>query len=151
MSNFIKVTPRGECTPRIVLASLKGFYISQGAKIETPTDEEVYAVEPNERPTAEQIAHSAEQAIEIARLQNEVEETTKANADLTNTLATAEQTIAELREKLATTETKVAESKQTIADLRKEIAKAKKATEATSTTETVETTDTAETTDTTKE
>ncbi len=135
MSKFIKVTPRGEGTPRIVLASLKNFYISQGAKIETPTDEEVYAVEPNERPAAEQIAHSAEQAIEIARLKNEVEEATHANVDLTNSLVSAEQAIAELREKVATAEAKVAESKQTIADLRKEIAKAKKTTDATDTVE----------------
>lgn len=47
MAEFIKVTPRGSTEPRIVLASLKTFYISQGAKVEDATPEEVYAAEPH--------------------------------------------------------------------------------------------------------
>ncbi len=107
MSKFIKVTPKGETSPRIVLASLKNFYIAQGAKIETPTDEEVYAVEPNERPAAKQPATGADQADQ------------------------AQQTIAELREKLATSEAEVAEGERVINDLRKELAKTRKTTDTT--------------------
>ena len=44
MSKFIKVTPKGDTKPRIVLANLKAFYLSQGAKVEIPTDEEVYNI-----------------------------------------------------------------------------------------------------------
>lgn len=32
MCEYIKVTPKGESAPRIVLASLKNFYIAQGTK-----------------------------------------------------------------------------------------------------------------------
>lgn len=94
MAKFIKVTPKGETTPRIVLASLKAFYISQGAKIETPTDEEVYAVEPGERP-AECIAS---QTAEIERLQTAVDN--------------ANKTIASLKERLAKAQRKTAASSQ---------------------------------------
>lgn len=131
MSKFIKVTPKGETSPRIVLASLKTFYIAQGAKIETPTDEEVYAVEPNERPADKQPAANADQAAEIARLQKEVAEAQQARADLQSQADQAQHTIAELREKLATTEAEVAEGERVINDLRKELAKTRKTTDTT--------------------
>lgn len=51
MSNkkYIKVTPKGETEGRVVLASLKQFFISQRAKIEEPTQEEIEAAFPEER------------------------------------------------------------------------------------------------------
>ena len=49
MSTFIKVTPKGEQAQRYVRASLKPFYLSQGAKVEPATEEEFYAAEPAER------------------------------------------------------------------------------------------------------
>lgn len=52
MAEFIKVTPRGSTEPRIVLASLKTFYISQGAKVEDATPEEVCEAEPHLRHSA---------------------------------------------------------------------------------------------------
>ncbi len=93
MSKYIKVTLKGETTPRIVLSNLKTFYIAQGAQIETPTDEEVYAIEPAERPAAEPAA-SADQAAEIASLQKEI-------ADLRTAAEQADKTIADLRKELA--------------------------------------------------
>ena len=50
MATYIKVTPKGDTKSHIVLATLTDFYISQGAKIEEPTQEEVYAAVPQERP-----------------------------------------------------------------------------------------------------
>ena len=40
-SKYIKVTLKGEKNGRVVLASLKPFFLSQGAKIEEPTPEEI--------------------------------------------------------------------------------------------------------------
>ena len=48
-SKYIKVTPKGEKEGRVVLDSLKSFFVSQGAKIETPTQEEIEAAFPEER------------------------------------------------------------------------------------------------------
>lgn len=45
---YIKVTPKGE-EPRVILASLRNFYVSQGAKIETPTEAEIIAAYPDEK------------------------------------------------------------------------------------------------------
>ena len=48
MAQYIKVTPAGETKSHILMASLRDFYLSQGAKIEIPTEEEVLAVFPRE-------------------------------------------------------------------------------------------------------
>ena len=48
-SKYIKVTPKGEKEGRVVLASLKSFFVSQGAKIVEPTPEEIAAEFPEER------------------------------------------------------------------------------------------------------
>lgn len=48
-SKYIKVTPKGGKEGRVVLASLKSFFVSQGAKIEEPTPEEIVAEFPEER------------------------------------------------------------------------------------------------------
>lgn len=123
MSKYIKVTPKGETTPRIVLANLKTFYIAQGAKIETPTDEEVFALEPAER---QQPAPNAEQNAELARLRKENNELTIANAELGSHAADDQITIADLKSKLAAAETALGESEKVIENLRKELAKIRK-------------------------
>ena len=109
MSKYIKVTPKGETTPRIVLANLKTFYIAQGAKIETPTDEEVFALEPAERQQVQQVPN-AEQNAELARLRKENSELTLANAELGSHAADDQMTIADLKSKLAAAETALAPS-----------------------------------------
>ena len=126
MSKYIKVTPKGETTPRIVLANLKTFYIAQGAKIETPTDEEVFALEPAERQQVQQVPN-AEQNAELARLRKENSELTLANAELGSHAADDQMTIADLKSKLAAAETALAESEKVIENLRKELAKLRKA------------------------
>lgn len=126
MSKYIKVTPKGETTPRIVLANLKMFYIAQGAKIETPSDDEVFALEPAERQQAQQ-APNAGQNAELARLRKENSELTIANAELGNHAADDQITIANLKSKLAAAETALGESEKVIENLRKELAKTRKA------------------------
>ena len=44
MNQYIKVTLAGETKSHILMATLRDFYLSQGAKIEIPTEEEVLAV-----------------------------------------------------------------------------------------------------------
>ncbi len=130
-NKFIKVTPKGEKQPRIVLATLKAFYLSQGAKVEIPTDEEVYAAEPTERPRNTAPAQpTASQANEIAQLKAQIAEAAKANAELaqhaTQDQATIQQQAAELadlRTKLEAAEITITESEKVIENLRKELAK----------------------------
>ena len=142
---YIKVTLKGETKSYIVLATLKPFYISQGAKIEHPTDEEVYAAVPQERPAVarpanrvQSLTNAAEAAAEAARDAEEIAELKKENAELQKDLqrekAVNEEglknisiqsaTIAELRDKLAAAETTITESEQLIESLRKELAEA---------------------------
>lgn len=153
-SKFIKVTPKGEKEARIVLASLKPFYISQGAKIETPTDEEVWAAEPSERPAGAVVTAQKEQkdlrgeiasykavaernAKAVENLKAELEEVRKntqatvkeleeMNAEKDKTIAEQAEAIAGLRESLAASEATVKESEQVIAELQNKLA-AKKA------------------------
>lgn len=135
---YIKVTLKGETKSHIVLATLKNFYISQGAEIEHPTDEEVYAAVPQERPAvarpanfAQSIANAAEAAAEAARTAKEIVELKKENAELKakNEKHAAEakeygEEIAKLREQIAAQETTITESEQVIEGLRKELAEA---------------------------
>lgn len=119
-TKYIKVTPKGETTPRIVLANLKTFYIAQGAKIETPTDEEVFALEPAER---QQQVPNAEQNAELARLRKENSELALANAELGSHAADDQMTIADLKSKLTAAEMALGESEKVIENLRKELVK----------------------------
>lgn len=117
-NNFIKVTPKGAKEPRIVLASLKNFYLSQGAKVEAATLEEVYAAEPALRPKQ---AAPAQQVVDHAV----VEQLRKGEAYLKGQIAERdtiikghEATIAELREKLAANETALREAEALVESLR---------------------------------
>lgn len=55
---------------RDVLASLKAFYLSQGATVEPATDDEVFAAEPAYRPAPPTPDYPAE----IARLQHDIDQ-----------------------------------------------------------------------------
>lgn len=96
MSKFIKVTQKGEKEPRYVRASLKPFYLSQGAKVEPATEEEFYAAEPAER---------------------------FAGSDKNDALA---KQVEELKTRIAAYEQEIAEHKQTIENLRAALAKTRK-------------------------
>lgn len=129
MSKFIKVTPKGEKEARVVLATLKPFYLSQGAKVETPTEEEVYQAEPTERPRTAAPA-SANQADTISKLKAQVAEVSQANAELADKDLQSQTTIqqqaaelAELREKLAASETALTETEKALEAARKELNK----------------------------
>lgn len=131
MSKFIKVTPKGEKEARIVLATLKDFYLAQGAKVETPTDEEVFAAEPTERLRTAAPA-CADQADTIGKLQAQIAEVSKANAELAEHATQDQLTIqqqaaelAELREKLAASETALTETEKALEAARKELSKTK--------------------------
>lgn len=122
MSKFIKVTPKGEKTSHIVLATLKNFYISQGAKVEIPTDEEIFQAEPNERqsrPVAE-----ADEATK--QIKNDLKEALAIIKEKDATIEEQAQALADLREKLAATEVAVTESEKVIEGLRKELAATEK-------------------------
>lgn len=87
-TKYIKVTLLGENTPRYVLASLKAFYLSQGATVEPATDDEVFAAEPAYRPAPPMPDYPAE----IARLQRDIDQLRQANAALTKQLADLRKT-----------------------------------------------------------
>lgn len=119
-SKYIKVTPKGEKEGRIVLGSLKSFFVSQGAKIEIPTQEEIAAAFPEEarkgsatsaQPVpavnatiAEQKATIEKQAQTIKTLEAELKEAKEERekayeqvAALVKSLEESEQLIAKLR------------------------------------------------------
>ena len=123
-NKFIKVTPKGEKQPRIVLATLKAFYLSQGAKVEIPTDEEVYAAEPTERPRNTAPAQpTADQAKEIELLRKANTAYEERDANLRKTIEQQAAELADLRGKLEAAETTITESEKVIENLRKELAK----------------------------
>lgn len=137
MAQFIKVTPKGQTKSRIVLASLKPFYIAQGAKVEIPTDEEVYAAEPALRPrTAPVIVIPAKpdnESAETARvkaLNAELEKTIdglrKEVAERDETIKQQAETIGSLREKVQAGETALTETEHALEAARKELAKSSK-------------------------
>lgn len=133
-NKFIKVTPKGEKEPRIVLATLKSFYLSHGAKIETPTDEEIYQAEPSERPrttaseTASRASVYAEQKSEIKELRHAIDTLDQDNKAKQETIAQQAAEIAELREKLAASEAALTETENALEAARKDLYKNKKAT-----------------------
>ncbi len=129
MSKFIKVTPKGEKEARIVLATLKPFYLSQGAKIEIPTDEEVYQAEPTERPrttapaNANQASVYAEQKAEIKELRHTIDTLDQDNKSKQETIAQQAAELTELREKLAANEAALTETEKALEAARKELNK----------------------------
>lgn len=88
MTNYIKVTPQGETTPRYLPAALREFYLSQGAEVSPATDDEVFAAEPAYRPASPMPDYPAE----IARLQHDIDQLRQANAALTKQLADLRKT-----------------------------------------------------------
>lgn len=60
---YIKVTPKGETKAVILLATNRDFYLSQGAKVEDPTEEEIIAAFPEMR-RREQAAEASQKEIE---------------------------------------------------------------------------------------
>jgi hypothetical protein len=140
-SKYIKVTPKGETKPRIVLASLKQFFISQRAKVEPVTDEEVYQLEPALRParpaapapgpaqTAQAAAEAAKALQAIAELKKENLHFKEQNGELEKTIdglqgdvKEKDELIAELREKLAASEAALTETENALEAARKELA-----------------------------
>ena len=128
-TKFIKVTPKGETESRIVLATLKPFYLSIGAKVETPTNDEVYAAEPSEQPSKAAPVADAEQEKEIELLRKQNAGYEKRDALRRETIELQAAEIKDLREKLVAAETAVNESEKVIENLNKELAKSKKAKE----------------------
>ena len=118
---YIKVTPKGETKARIVLASNKNFYLSIGAKVETPTDEEIWEAEPTERPVT---APKPKNDKELANLRKELAEANTRAEQAAQTIKEQEETIAELRNQLQANETTISESEAVIENLRKELAEA---------------------------
>lgn len=72
-NNYIKVTLAGEDRSHILMATLRDFYLSQGAKVETPTEEEVLAVFPPEN--KQEAALEQLKAIHKAELDAALEDT----------------------------------------------------------------------------
>lgn len=88
MTNYIKVTPRGETQPHYLPAALREFYLSQGAEVTPATDDEVFTAEPAYRPAPPVPDYAAE----IARLQSENNQLRQDNAALTKQLADLRKT-----------------------------------------------------------
>lgn len=128
MAKYIKVTPKGDTRSHIVLATLRDFYTSQGAKIEEPTGDEIYAAVPTEQP-----ARTAAPTADIARLQEafakEKAVIEKQIAELREALDKANAELAEKNAQIAAQETTIAEAEKVIEQLRKQTTKATKAAE----------------------
>lgn len=60
LKQFLKVTPKGGGRAVVVPATYRDFYLSQGAKIETPTEAEVFAQFPEYAARAKRDAERAE-------------------------------------------------------------------------------------------
>ncbi len=76
---FIKVTPKDGGRPVVLPEGNRAFYLSQGAKIETPTEAEIFAAFPEVE--KEERKKIAEKNAEIARLEAEIEKIKTSQAD----------------------------------------------------------------------
>lgn len=114
-NKYIKVTLAGETKSHILMATLRDFYLSQGAKIEIPTEEEVLAVYPQEEEKPQASTKELEEARaayeEIKNLYNKE----------TNKVAKLKAANAELQEKVNTLQTSLNEAEGIIANLQKEL------------------------------
>ena len=126
-SKYIKVTPKGEKEGRVVLASLKSFFVSQGAKIETPTPEEIAAEFPEERKRSVASAQ-AQPAVNATIAEQKV--TIEKQAETIKALEEELKTVKEEREKayeqVSALGKSLEESEQLIAKLRADAEKKKK-------------------------
>lgn len=114
-NKYIKVTLAGETKSHILMATLRDFYLSQGAKIEIPTEEEVLAVYPQEEEKPQASTKELEEARaayeEIKNLYNKE----------TNKVAKLKAANAELQEKVNTLQTSLNEAESVITNLQKKL------------------------------
>lgn len=115
MAQYIKVTPAGETKSHILMASLRDFYLSQGAKIEIPTEEEVLAVFPRE----EEKQQVSTKELEEARAA--YEEVKDLYNKETNKVAKLKAANADLQEKVKVLQTSLDEAENVIANLQKQL------------------------------
>lgn len=129
-SKYIKVTPKGEKEGRVVLASLKSFFVSQGAKIEQPTQEEIEAAFPEERKVGATSAqqHQPQPAVNATIAEQKV--TIEKQAETIKALEEELKTVKEEREKayeqVAALAKSLEESEQLIVKLRADAEKGTK-------------------------
>ena len=115
VNKYIKVTLAGETKSHILMATLRDFYLSQGAKIEIPTEEEVLAVYPQEEDKPQASTKELEEARaaceEVKNLYNKE----------TNKVAKLKAANAELQEKVNALQTSLDEAEGIIANLQKKL------------------------------
>jgi septal ring factor EnvC (AmiA/AmiB activator) len=114
-NKYIKVTLAGETKSHILMATLRDFYLSQGAKIEIPTDEEVLAVFPQE----EEKPQASTKELEEARAA--YEEVKNLYNKEANKVAKLKAANAELQEKVNALQTSLDEAEGVIANLQKKL------------------------------
>jgi septal ring factor EnvC (AmiA/AmiB activator) len=114
-NKYIKVTLAGETKSHILMATLRDFYLSQGAKIEIPTEEEVLAVFPQEE---EKPQASTKELEEARAAYEEVKNLYNKEANKVAKLKTAN---AELQEKVNALQTSLDEAEGVIANLQKKL------------------------------
>ena len=114
-NKYIKVTLAGETKSHILMATLRDFYLSQGAKIEIPTEEEVLAVFPQE----EEKPQASTKELEEARAA--YEEVKNLYNEETNKVAKLKAANAELQEKVNALQTSLDEAEGVIANLQKKL------------------------------
>ena len=112
---YIKVTLAGETKSHILTAPLRDFYLSQGAKIEIPTEEEVLAVYPQEE---EKPQASTKELEEVRAAYEEVKNLYNKE---TNKVAKLKAINAELQEKVNTLQTSLNEAEGVITNLQKKL------------------------------
>lgn len=115
VNKYIKVTLAGETKSHILMATLRDFYLSQGAKIEIPTEEEVLAVYPQEE---EKPQVSTKEFEETRAAYEEVKNLYNKEA---NKVAKLKAANAELQEKVNTLQTSLDEAEGIIANLQKKL------------------------------
>jgi septal ring factor EnvC (AmiA/AmiB activator) len=114
-NQYIKVTLAGETKSHIIMATLRDFYLSQGAKVEIPTEEEVLAVFPRDGEKQQVSTKELEEARaayeEVKNLYNKE----------TNKVAKLKATNADLQEKVNALQTSLDEAENVIANLQKQL------------------------------
>lgn len=114
-NKYIKVTLAGETKSHILMATLRDFYLSQGAKVEIPTEEEVLSVFPQE----EEKPQTSTKELEEARAA--YEEAKNLYNKEANKVAKLKAANAELQEKVNALQTSLDEAEGVIANLQKQL------------------------------
>ena len=115
VNKYIKVTLAGETKSHILMATLRDFYLSQGAKVEIPTEEEVLAVFPRD----EEKPQASTKELEEARAA--YEEAKNLYNKEANKVAKLKAANAELQEKVNALQTSLDEAEGVIANLQKKL------------------------------